>query len=58
MLSAFGSLAITLGLLALALWALRRFTPGARPQVCAVPLEILRRVATGPKQGVALLRVG
>jgi flagellar biosynthesis protein FliP len=58
MLSAFASLSITLGLLALALWALRRFPPGARPRACAVPLEILRRVATGPKQGVALLRVG
>jgi flagellar biosynthetic protein FliP len=58
MLSAAASLLVTLGLLALGLWALRRLTPGARPQVGGLPLEILRRVATGPKHGVALLRVG
>jgi flagellar biosynthetic protein FliP len=58
MLSAIGSLCITLGLLALALWGLRRLTPGGRADGGGVPLEILRRVGTGPKQGVALLRVG
>ena len=58
MLSGLGSLCVTLGLLALALWALRRLTPGARPEAGGVPLEILRRIGTGPKQAVALLRVG
>jgi flagellar biosynthesis protein FliP len=58
MLSALASLLVTLGMLALGLWALRRFTPGGKPQALGVPLEVLRRVGTGPKQGVALLRVG
>jgi flagellar biosynthetic protein FliP len=59
MLGAFASLLFTLGMLGLGLWALRRFTPGgARPQAGRLPLEVLRRVATGPKHGVALLRVG
>ena len=58
MLGAFGSLLITLGLLALALWLIRRWVPGARPMAGRVPLTLLRRVSTGPKQGVALLQVG
>ena len=58
MLGAFGSLLITLGLLALALWLIRRWVPGARPMAGGVPLTLLRRVSTGPKQGVALLQVG
>jgi flagellar biosynthetic protein FliP len=58
MLGAFGSLLITLGLLALALWLVRRWVPGARPMAGGLPLTLLRRVSTGPKQGVALLQVG
>jgi flagellar biosynthesis protein FliP len=58
MLGAFGSLLITLGFLALALWLVRRWVPGARPMSGGIPLELLRRVSTGPKQGVGLLRVG
>ncbi len=58
MISALASLAITLGLLALGVWALRRLAPGAGPGGPGVPLQVLRRVATGPKHGVALLRVG
>jgi len=59
MLGAFASLLFTLGMLGLGVWALRRFAPGgARPQGGGLPLEVIRRVATGPKQGVALLRVG
>jgi len=58
MLGPFGSLLVTLGLLALALWLVRRWVPGARASACALPLELLRRVSTGPKQGVGLLRVG
>jgi flagellar biosynthetic protein FliP len=59
MLGAFASLLFTLGMLGLGVWALRRFAPGAaRPAGGRLPLEVIRRVATGPKHGVALLRVG
>ncbi len=58
MLGAFASLLVTLGALGLALYLLRRWVPGARATTCAVPMELLRRVCTGPKQGVGLLRVG
>jgi flagellar biosynthetic protein FliP len=58
MLGAFTSMCITLGLLGLALYCVRRWVPGARPAGCAVPMELLRRVSTGPKQGVGLFRVG
>jgi flagellar biosynthesis protein FliP len=58
MLGAFTSMCVTLGFLGLALYCVRRWVPGARPTNCAVPMELLRRVSTGPKQGVGLFRVG
>ncbi len=58
MLGAFTSMCVTLGLLGLALYCVRRWVPGARASSCAVPMELLRRVSTGPKQGVGLFRVG
>ena len=58
MLPALASLLITLGALGGGLWLLRRFVPGARGGGTTIPLAVLRRVATGPKHGVALLRVG
>ncbi len=58
MLGAFASLLVTLGALGLGLYLLRRMVPGARAQGTAIPLEVLRRISTGPKHGVALLRVG
>ena len=58
MLSALVALCFTFGSLALGLWLLRRFTAAGGPPGGGVRLEILRRVATGPKHGVALLRVG
>lgn len=58
MLGAFASMCVTLGFLGLALYLVRRWVPGARPGTCAVPMELLRRVSTGPKQGVGLFRVG
>ena len=52
MLGAFASLLLTLGMLGLGVWALRRFAPGAaRPAGGRLPLEVIRRVATGPKHG-------
>ncbi len=58
MLPAVSSLLITLGALGGGLWLLRRFVPGARGGAVTIPLVVLRRVATGPKHGVALLQVG
>ena len=56
MLGAVGALAVTLGLLFLGLHLLRRIH-GVQVSGRGIPLEILQRVSTGPKQGVALLRV-
>ncbi len=59
MVGALGSLLLTFGVLGLALALVRRWVPGARgARGNGLPLEVLRRVSTGPKQGVALLRVG
>lgn len=58
MLAAMASLCMTVGCLALGIWALRRFGPGPGAEGGGLALEILRRVSVGPKQGVALLRVG
>ncbi len=58
MLGAFAALLVTLGCLGLSVWLLKRFTPGARGGAGGVPLAVLRRIGTGPKQGVALLQVG
>jgi len=57
MLGAFAAMLVTVGCLGLAAWLLRRFTPGAGG-AGGVPMAVLRRIGTGPKQGVALLRVG
>ncbi|MBP6669099.1 MAG: flagellar type III secretion system pore protein FliP [Gemmatimonadales bacterium] len=60
MLSAVASLLVTVGLLALGLWALRRFVPGAvrADGAAGLPFRLLRRLATGPKHAVALVQVG
>lgn len=58
MLGAFAALLVTLGCLGLSVWLLRRMTPGGRGGAGGLPLAILRRIGTGPKQGVALLQVG
>ncbi len=58
MIGALASLLFTLGLLLLALHCLRRLSGGPRARGAGVPLQVVRRIATGPKQGVALLRIG
>ena len=60
MLSAVASLLVTVGLLALGLWALKRFVPGAvrADGAAGLPFRLLRRLATGPKHAVALVQVG
>ncbi|MEP6571532.1 MAG: flagellar type III secretion system pore protein FliP [Gemmatimonadota bacterium] len=58
MLAAVASLIFTIGLLLLGLHFLRRLNGRVTGQGRGVPLEIIRRIATGPRHGVALLRVG
>jgi flagellar biosynthetic protein FliP len=53
-----GALAITAGALLLALRLLRRLQQSGGWASRGVPLEVIKRVSVGPKQGVALLRVG
>jgi flagellar biosynthetic protein FliP len=52
-----GALAITLGLLALAVKLLARLQAGPRGGSRGVPIQVLQRVMVGPRQGVAVLRV-
>lgn len=52
------TLGIVLGLLALVVRLLRRFamgTPGGRGRL---PMEVVQRLSLGPKQGIAVVRVG
>jgi flagellar biosynthetic protein FliP len=51
------ALAITLGLLALALQLIKRLQNPSGWGGRGVPLQVLKRIAVGPRQGVALLRV-
>lgn len=53
-----GAFSVTAGALALAVHLLKRMQSGGAQGSRGVPLEVLKRVAVGPKQGVALLRVG
>ena len=55
------ALAFVLGLGAVALWALKRFAGGTlslRPSKNRVTVEVVQRVALGPKTGIAVVRVG
>ena len=52
------ALAITLLLLGGCLHLLRRYASGQLGNRARLPLEILQRVPIGPKQGIALVRVG
>jgi flagellar biosynthetic protein FliP len=54
----FAALAAVLALLLVALRVLRRFAPAAGAGRARLPLEVVQRVAVGPKQGVAVVRVG
>ncbi len=57
MLPLFAALAVTIGVLFLTLHLLRR-VHGHVAGRSRVPLMLLQRISTGPRQGVALLRVG
>jgi flagellar biosynthetic protein FliP len=57
MLGLFLSLGIVLGLFGLAMRALRRFA-AVRGDPAALPMQVVRRVALGPRQGLAIVRLG
>jgi flagellar biosynthetic protein FliP len=56
--SALVALGTSLALFGAAMWLVRRVTGAGRGVRAAGPLEVLGRVAVGPRQGVAALRVG
>jgi flagellar biosynthetic protein FliP len=54
----FVALGAVLALLVVALRLLQRFAPAAGAGRARLPLEVVQRVSLGPKQGVAVVRVG
>ena len=59
MLGVLGTLAFVLVLLGIALKLLRRFAPATTSgRGARFPLEVVQRLALGPKQGIALVRIG
>lgn len=52
------ALAFVLGLGAFALWAVKRFSAGALSPRSRIPVEVVQRIALGPKAGLAVVRVG
>lgn len=52
------ALAFVLGLIALAVWGLRRWGAGALRQGARLPVEVVQRLPLGPKAGLAVVRVG
>ena len=52
------TLGLVLGLLAVVVRLLRRFALGAGGGNGRLPLEVVQRLALGPKQGIAIVRVG
>ena len=53
-----GSMLLVLALLGGLLWSLKRLQTGVRPGGAARQLQVLEAVSVGPRQKVALLRVG
>lgn len=52
------ALAFVLGLMALAVWALRRWGAGGFRSRASLPVEVVQRLPLGPKSGLAVVRVG
>ncbi|MCU0616827.1 MAG: flagellar type III secretion system pore protein FliP [Gemmatimonadaceae bacterium] len=52
------ALAFVLGLIALAVWALRRWGAGGFRSRATLPVEVVQRLPLGPKSGLAVVRVG
>lgn len=53
-----GALSLTLGLLALSVWILKRVQAGGAGGASDIPLRVVRRISIGPRQSILLLRVG
>ena len=58
MIGAISALALTAGMLILVLHLMRRWSDRVAVSQRGVALELLQRISVGPRQGVALLRVG
>jgi flagellar biosynthetic protein FliP len=53
-----GTLLFVLGLLAVAMRLLRKVATGAATGRGRLPFEVVQRIALGPKQGIAVVRIG
>jgi flagellar biosynthesis protein FliP len=58
LISVIGAFSVTLGMLAIAVFLLKRIQGAGAGTGVSVPLQVLKRISIGPKQGVVLLRVG
>jgi flagellar biosynthesis protein FliP len=58
LISVVGALSVTVGMLAVAVFLLKRIQGVNAGGATHVPVQVLKRVSIGPKQGVILLRVG
>jgi flagellar biosynthesis protein FliP len=56
--SVVGALGLVLVLIGAALAAIRRFTSGSGGSRARLRMEVVQRVALGPKQGIAVVRIG
>jgi len=52
------ALAFVLGLIAIAVWAMKRFGTGRLGTRHRLPVEVVQRLPLGPKSGLAVVRVG
>lgn len=52
------ALAFVLGLIAIAVWALKRVGAGSLGARSRLPVEVVQRLPLGPKSGLAVVRVG
>lgn len=52
-----GVLGLVLGLLILTLRLLKRYAPASGDPTSHVPLEVVQRIALGPRQGIAIVRI-
>jgi len=52
------ALAFVLGLIALAVWVMKRVGTGAGGARCRLPVEVVQRLPLGPKSGLAVVRIG
>ena len=53
-----GMLGLVLALLVITLRILKRYTPLGDHNGSTVPLKVLQRMAVGPRQGIAIVRIG